>query len=177
MKFITALILLLPASCLTAEEIIPANSIMKKAQVDFEAICFFVGIILILLGLTKGIPAYFEWRRDKKLLLTGTETTGIINEAWLAMSGEAGENSGSYCLSAEFKTTDNLTYQAIAPFVVNSHRKLLNTDITIIYDPKDPEHAKFKNEIHLNRRFLVFILYLLMCISGMGLFLYLFFTV
>lgn len=163
------------ASGLAAQENAAASA-AGKARPDYQAICFFAGVILVLLGLTKGIPAFIEWRRDKRLLLTGIETTGIINEATKG-GGVDEEMSGSYILSAEFKSADGLIREAIAHFVVLSPGKFLNTEVAIIYDPEKPEHAQFKNEIHPGRRFFVLILYILMLAVGLGLFLYLYIVV
>ena len=176
MKFLTVHALIFAATCLPAVEKITTEA-AETTGVDYKAICFFAGIFLVLTGLTKGVPAFAEWRRYKKLLLDGIEAKGIINDSWKAASGEYGEISGSHCLSAEFKTVDNRTFQVVAPFVVFSPRKLLNTEISIIYDPDNPGNAQFRDEIHPSRRLLVLIVYILMFVSGLGLFLYLYIVV
>jgi hypothetical protein len=52
---------------------------------DTEISCFIIGAILAFYGFVDGIFDFFDWRRDNKLLLTGTETTGKITDAGISM--------------------------------------------------------------------------------------------
>jgi hypothetical protein len=135
---------------------------------ETEIGCFLAGSILTFYGFVDGIFDFFDWRRDKKLLLTGTETTGKIKDAATYPDIE-NVNSGQYRFYAEFKSADNTTHVAASHFASSSPEKFLNTEVAIIYDPKNPDHSRFKNDISLGREV---ILKIGMFVIGLGLILY-----
>jgi hypothetical protein len=135
---------------------------------ETEIGCFLIGAILAFYGFVDGIIDFFDWRHDKKLLLTGTETTGKITDAATYPQIE-NVNSGQYRFYAEFKAADNSTHTAASHFASGSPEKFLNTEVAIIYDPKNPDHSRFKNDISLVREV---ILKIGMFVIGLGLILY-----
>ncbi len=109
-----------------------------------------------------------EWRREKKLLLTGTETKGTIIDAHTYPDIEE-LNSGQYCFTAEFKAADNIAYHARSRFASRSPHKFLNREVAIIYDPQNPQHSRFKTDISIMREIIIKIS---MLAIGLGLILF-----
>ncbi|HOI74269.1 MAG TPA: DUF3592 domain-containing protein [Syntrophales bacterium] len=135
---------------------------------DAEIGCFLVGVILAFYGFVDGVFNFFDWRRDEKLLRTGIETTGKITDAATYPQIE-NVNSGQYRFYAEFKAADNTTHVAASHFASSSPEKFLNTEVAVIYDPKNPDHSRFKNDIRLIREVAINISVFLI---GLGLIIY-----
>jgi hypothetical protein len=135
---------------------------------ETEIGCFLAGSILAFYGFVDGIFDFFDWHRDKKLLLTGTETTGKITDAATYPQIE-NVNSNQYRFYAEFKSADNSHHIAASHFASSSPEKFLNTEVAIIYDPKNPDHSRFKNDISLVREVVI---KFSMFVIGLGLILF-----
>lgn len=135
---------------------------------ETEIGCFLAGSILTFYGFVDGVFDFFDWHRDKKLLLTGIETTGKITDAATYPQIE-NVNSGQYRFYAEFKSADNTTHFAASHFASSSPEKFLNTEVAIIYDPKNPDHSRFKNDISLVRDVIINIC---VFVIGLGLIIY-----
>ena len=135
---------------------------------EFETGCFLAGSILAFYGFVDGMFNFFDWRRDRKLLLTGTETTGRITDSATYPQIE-NVSSGQYRFYAEFRSPDNAHHIAASRFTSSSPEKFLNTEVAVIYDSRDPDHSRFKNDISIARDLIINII---MFAIGMGLFLY-----
>jgi len=133
-----------------------------------EIACFMIGVVLAFYGLIDGLFNFFDWRRDEKLLRTGIETTGKITDAATYPQIE-NVNSGQYRFYAEFKAADNTTHVAASHFASHSPERFLNTEVAILYDPKNPDHSRFKTDISLVREVIINIAVFLI---GLGLIVY-----
>ncbi len=139
-----------------------------EMSTGLETGCFLAGSILAFYGFVDGLFNFLDWRRDKKLLLTGVETTGKITDAATYPQIE-NVSSGRYRFYAEFRSADNSVHIAASRFAGSSPEKFLDTEVAIIYDPENPDHSRFKNDISIARDLII---NLITFITGLGLFLY-----
>ena len=114
------------------------------------------GVILIFFGLIWFFIKLYELNRDKKLLKTGRRTKGIITES-VTYPNEDDLNSGQYKFIADFKTEKNETHYVKSRFASRSPEKYMNTEVTIIYDPDNPDVARFEHDISIKREVYTYI--------------------
>lgn len=126
------------------------------------------GIILIVLGFFNTLIGLYEWHCDEELLKTGSKAVGTITDA-VTYPQDDSVNTGQYRFVAEFKSEDNKTCYAKSRFASRAKDKYLNTKVTVIYDPGNPERSRFEHDISIMRDVYE---YIFMFVPGIGLLLF-----
>ena len=108
------------------------------------------GLILSATGFFRTLISLYEWYADKKLLITGLKAEALITEA-VTYPADDSVNTGQYRFIAEFKAKDNITYYAKSRFASRSKEKYMNTAVTVVYDPDNPDKSRFERDISVIR--------------------------
>ena len=108
-------------------------------------VAIILGIILAAIGAFHSVFMLYDWYCDNKLVKMGKEITAKVTEAATCPDIE-NVNTGEYRYYAEF-VVNSVTYYTSSRFTGSSTDEYLGKEVIVIYDPANPEKARFKNDV------------------------------
>jgi len=109
-----------------------------------------VGLIFLVIGIPHLIFSLLDWRKDKKLLATGARAEGTI-ESSVTWPDDDRLQSGQHRYHAHFLDEQGIGRCAKSRFADSDPEGQLHRKVTVVYDPKNPDHSRFEHDLGVSR--------------------------
>lgn len=106
---------------------------------------FFLSMVSIPFIFIHMLINIYEWYRDSMLIRTGVETTGTVVDEIEYHSDPDDSSPSQYTRVIASYSVKNKTYYLKSRFRAKKHI-FLDQQMTILYNPEDPENGRFKSD-------------------------------